>query len=85
MSNPKQLKPPYVAYIGHYHCSAHNFHALIVDDFADAGGTRILGGKCCGRWDLVHRWAVKPDQIEELHNCLLGEQENAERERKSPR
>lgn len=71
----KQKRDPVVLYIGHYTCPAHDFHSLCVDDTADIGGTRVLGGKCCGRWELVKRWPVRSKDVDELINTLVEERD----------
>lgn len=52
-------------------------HQLCIDDIADVGGTRMLGGKCCGRWELVEKWPVRAKDVDEFIETLTNERESA--------
>lgn len=66
---PKKNIYPQIAL---WQCSNHpNFVCLTVDH--KGGGTRIFGGKCCGRWDRkLHAWKYTKEQAEELYEEMLS-------------
>ena len=68
---------PVIAYMGHYTCPAHDFHSIVIDDIEGVGGTRMLGGKCCGRWELVKRWPVRAKDVDEFVDTLVNERDSA--------
>lgn len=44
------------------HCPEHGFYAISINDI------RVLGGKCCGRWNVLQSYAVQ--DAKEIINLL---------------
>ena len=70
-------------YLAIWRCTAHDFTTLCLEN-EDGGGTRLIGGKCCGRLDqLVKRWVLSPEKAEEIVNeiqCAMEEEQQEERD-----
>jgi hypothetical protein len=45
-------------------CPDHGFACISIDD--DSGGTRVTGGKCCGRWITVKEFPMTANDWLEL-------------------
>lgn len=53
-------------YIAINRCPEHkDFWCICIED-EEGSGTRIVGGKCCGRWNLVKRWPLTERTIESI-------------------
>lgn len=51
-------------------CRTHKFYALSLDD-ANGCGTRIAGGKCCGRWETLKDFSpMSATDLRELISSL---------------
>jgi hypothetical protein len=59
---PKDSKEPETWYLAYRECPAHHWNSISFES-EEHGGQRLTASKCCGRWDLVKRFAVDPAQV----------------------
>ena len=69
-------------YIAVQKCPTHGIWSISVD--GERGGTRLTPLKCCGRWDLVHRWQMTPRELREMAEELHNEASDLEAEIEGP-
>jgi hypothetical protein len=63
-------------------CPDHKAFWMISLDDEDGCGTRLLGGKCCGHWQEIKRFALDREKTEAICDELMAaidEQEIEER------
>jgi hypothetical protein len=53
-------------FLAYRECPVHHWHSISFDisfEGEERGGQRLTSSKCCGRWDLIKRFAVDPAQL----------------------
>lgn len=62
-------------------CPEHGVYSINIDNYIMS--TRIIGGKCCGRWIEVMRWYVTETELREISNELLFNADEIEKQSKN--
>lgn len=59
-----------------WRCSTHGFvHLGMKESF---GGTRLVGGKCCGMWnELLHTFVLERSALDEIETAMCAAEEDA--------
>jgi hypothetical protein len=51
-------------------CPEHGISSISLDHDHDGDGTRLISGKYCGRWDVIHRFPMNAYDLKKAIICF---------------